>query len=89
MKKGKHPKGVNSMPMGTRIVTYICLAWALIVSLVPLGWLVLSSLKKIRWQDLASSFRNLSAWMAIFPHLKTCMCSGTLETACLLPVYPL
>ena len=46
MKKANTQKGVNSMPMGTRIVTYICLAWALIVSLVPLGWLVLSSLKK-------------------------------------------
>ena len=34
------------MPAGTRIVTYICLTWALIVSLFPLGWLVLSSLKK-------------------------------------------
>ena len=34
------------MPAGTRIVTYICLAWALIVSLLPIGWLVLSSLKK-------------------------------------------
>lgn len=46
MKKNNTLKGVNSMPAGTRIVTYICLAWALIVSLLPIGWLVLSSLKK-------------------------------------------
>ena len=46
MKKTKSGKGINSMPAGTRIVTYICLVWALVVSLVPLGWLVLSSLKK-------------------------------------------
>ena len=46
MKKTNALKGVNSMPAGTRIVTYICLAWALIVSLLPIGWLVLSSLKK-------------------------------------------
>ena len=39
-------KTVNNLPTGTKIVTYICLAWALIVSLVPLIWLVLSSLKK-------------------------------------------
>ena len=29
MKKTNTLKGVNSMPAGTRIVTYICLAWAL------------------------------------------------------------
>ena len=46
MKKTNTLKGVNSMPAGTRSVTYICLAWALIVSLLPIGWLVLSSLKK-------------------------------------------
>lgn len=46
MKKTNTAKGVKSMPVGTRIVTYICLVWALIVSLLPLGWLVLSSLKK-------------------------------------------
>ena len=27
MKKTNTLKGVNSMPAGTRIVTYICLAW--------------------------------------------------------------
>ena len=46
MKKTKSGRGINSMPAGTRIVTHICLVWALVVSLVPLGWLVLSSLKK-------------------------------------------
>ena len=46
MKKSLHRKTVNNLPTGTKIVTYICLAWALIVSLVPLIWLVLSSLKK-------------------------------------------
>lgn len=46
MKKTKSGRGINSMPAGTGIVTYICLVWALVVSLVPLGWLVLSSLKK-------------------------------------------
>ena len=46
MKKTNTRKGVSSMPTGTKIVTYICLAWALIVALVPLGWLILSSLKK-------------------------------------------
>lgn len=30
----------------TKAVTYICLAWALFVSLMPVVWLVLSSLKK-------------------------------------------
>ena len=34
------------MPAGTRIFTYICLFWALIVALVPLIWLILSSLKE-------------------------------------------
>lgn len=46
MKKSLHGKTVKNMPTGTKIVTYICLAWALIISLVPLVWLGLSSLKK-------------------------------------------
>ena len=73
MKKTNTLKGVNSMPAGTRIVTYICLAWALIVSLRPIGWLVLSSLKKDPMRDLAFSFRNPFVWMVIFPHLKIYM----------------
>lgn len=45
--KVKH-KGatIKNMSMGTRVVTYICLIWALLVALVPFVWLVLSSLKK-------------------------------------------
>lgn len=31
---------------GTRILTYVCLIWALLVALMPLVWLVLSSFKK-------------------------------------------
>lgn len=34
------------MSMGTRLVTWICLLWALLVALVPLVWLVISSFKK-------------------------------------------
>ena len=68
MKKTKSGRGINSMPAGTGIVTYICLVWALVVSLVPLGWLVLSSLKK---DPMA---RRPSAWMDIFLPLGICMC---------------
>ena len=46
MKKKRHIKSAKSMPVGTRIFTYICLLWALIVALVPLIWLILSSLKE-------------------------------------------
>ena len=42
----KKSKTVKNMPLVTRIVTYVCLAWALLISLFPLVWLVLSSLKK-------------------------------------------
>ena len=39
------------MPAGTRIVTYICLAWALIVSLLPIGWLVfIQPEKNVLWR---------------------------------------
>ena len=44
--KKKHPSAVQSMNGVTKAVTYICLAWALFVSLMPVVWLVLSSLKK-------------------------------------------
>lgn len=44
--KKKKASGVKSMSVGTKIVTYVCLAWALIVAFVPLIWLVLSSFKK-------------------------------------------
>lgn len=46
MAQKKKASGVKSMSVGTKIVTYICLAWALIVAFVPLIWLVLSSFKK-------------------------------------------
>jgi len=46
LKKFKKEKTVKDMPIGTKIFTYLCLIWALTVSLVPLIWLVLSSLKK-------------------------------------------
>ena len=60
MKKTNTLKGVNSMPAGTRIVTYICLAWALIVSLLPIGWLGFFSPKKT-W--LSASGIHLSGWL--------------------------
>ena len=44
--KKKHTSKVQSMNGVTKVVTYICLAWALFVSLMPVVWLVLSSLKK-------------------------------------------
>ena len=44
--KKKHTSAVQSMNVVTKAVTYICLAWALFVSLMPVVWLVLSSLKK-------------------------------------------
>lgn len=39
-------KGIEKLPLSTKIVTWICLIWALLVSLVPIIWLALSSLKK-------------------------------------------
>ena len=44
--KHRQGKNVKTMPKGTRIFTYICLIWALFVSLFPLVWLMISSLKK-------------------------------------------
>ena len=43
-KKRKHTS-VKSMSKGTKIFTYICLIWALLVALVPFVWLILSSFK--------------------------------------------
>lgn len=43
-KKRKHT-AVKSMSKGTKIFTYICLIWALLVALVPFVWLILSSFK--------------------------------------------
>ncbi len=39
-------KTLNQLPLGTRIITYFCLGWALLVSLTPIVWLFLSSLKE-------------------------------------------
>lgn len=62
----------DSLPMPSKIVTYICLAWAVIISLGVLFWLVMSSLKKdplarpgfqlpesIYLQGYISTFRDL------------------------------
>ena len=82
MKKSLHGKTVKNMPTGTKIVTYICLAWALIISLVPLVWLGLSSLKKDPMQDQDFNFRSRFALMDIFLHLKTFMYFVISETVC-------
>lgn len=42
----KKKKNIRRLPAGTQILTWICLIWALMVSLIPLVWLVLSSFKK-------------------------------------------
>lgn len=42
----KKKKNVRRLPAGTQLLTWICLLWALMVSLIPLVWLVLSSFKK-------------------------------------------
>lgn len=44
--KPKKANAVKTISAGTKIVTYICMIWALIVSLVPIFWLILSSLKE-------------------------------------------
>ena len=41
-KKKNHVKTIST---ATRIFTYLCLGWALLISLVPIVWLVLSSFK--------------------------------------------
>lgn len=41
----KNKNAVNQLPVGTKIVTIICLFWALVVALLPIVWLVLSSFK--------------------------------------------
>jgi len=46
MEKKRRKKVMQNMSMKTRIFSYICLAWTLIVALVPLVWLVISSLKE-------------------------------------------
>lgn len=39
-------KGVKNMSLFTRIFTWVCLVWTLLVALVPLVWLIMSSFKK-------------------------------------------
>lgn len=41
----KNKNAVNQLPVSTKIVTIICLFWALVVALLPIVWLVLSSFK--------------------------------------------
>lgn len=41
----KNKNAVNQLPTGTKIVTILCLFWALVVALLPIVWLVLSSFK--------------------------------------------
>ena len=51
-RKMKSNPQVRTMSRGTKIFTYICLAWAVLVALLPLVWLFISSLeKKSLWQD--------------------------------------
>lgn len=45
-RKGGATSGLRSLPMGTRIVTLICCALALMIALVPLIWLLISSFKE-------------------------------------------
>lgn len=45
-RKTKSNSQVRTMSRGTKIFTYICLAWAVLVALMPLVWLFISSLKK-------------------------------------------
>ena len=42
----KNVSRLDRLPLGTRIVTYLCLAWAAIVALLPLVWLLISSFKE-------------------------------------------
>ena len=66
-RKMKSNPQVRTMSRGTKIFTYICLAWAVLVALMPLVWLFISSLKKDPLARPGFSFRNLSVWMDIFP----------------------
>ncbi len=45
-RKGGATSGLRSLSMGTRIVTLICCALALMIALVPLIWLLISSFKE-------------------------------------------
>ena len=45
-RKTKSTSQVRTISRGTKIFTYICLVWAVLVALMPLVWLFISSLKK-------------------------------------------
>lgn len=45
-RKTKPTSQVRTISRGTKIFTYICLVWAVLVALMPLVWLFISSLKK-------------------------------------------
>ena len=42
----KKKASIKTMSIGTKIVTWFCLIWALVVALVPFIWLIISSFKK-------------------------------------------
>ena len=42
----KNINRLDRLPIGTRIVTIFCLAWAAFVALLPLIWLLISSFKE-------------------------------------------
>ena len=63
MKKTNTLKGVNSMPAGTRIVTYICLAWALIVASHWLAGFIQPEKRSYGETWLSASGIHLSGWL--------------------------
>ena len=60
-RKMKSNPQVRTMSRGTKIFTYICLAWAVLVALMPLVWLFISSLKK----DPLARLRVPSRWRLV------------------------
>ena len=70
--KNKNINRLDRLPVGTRIVTIFCLAWAAFVALLPLVWLLISSFKEdplarpgfqlpeaMYFQGYISTFRDL------------------------------
>lgn len=64
-RKMKSNPQVRTMSRGTKIFTYICLAWAVLVALMPLVWLFISSLKKdpLARPRVSASGIYLSGWI--------------------------
>lgn len=71
-KKASSGVRIDRLPLGTKIATFVSLAWALVIALGPISWLILSSLKKdplarpgfhlpdsIYLQGYISTFRDL------------------------------